>query len=365
MFWDGITGDGGPYSDDDVMDTCFRALLNSDGNRGVLYGWRDDLDIVTTVVDIATIMAGGAVIYGLVYDNTAPVNVDVSAYRGATCRIVVRRWWVGASQPPPGVLVEPLARIHLIDTIGGEAFQQVVGDVYDIPLYLVSVDGVGNVSIAAPGADQRDYCVYSSDSEWTNYVSNYITVANESVTTAKLVDQDRWVVRGAGTLQPDATNPATWTNLAPDYPFYAVRRDAWLFEDGVWREVWCSFRVPADCVTGNMEVFLWLTWYRDAADPTPGLQRWGFNAYSWRAGVQVGPQADLDDLDELYYDPWLVVEDGWHWIQARRFSLGTFTVVAGDLVNCSIYRDATVAIVDTSVAPGYLLMAEFKYTADS
>ena len=95
-FWDGqVLGDCGPYNQTHLCDQFFRAVLNGTGNRGVLKGWLNELEVTgtTTSVDVAT---GGAVIYGGLYENTASVSVSISTPSSGLSRIdriVVQRRW--------------------------------------------------------------------------------------------------------------------------------------------------------------------------------------------------------------------------------------------------------------------------------
>ena len=93
FFWNGVTvgdantwcvatADGVGYHMSNAtvvspwVDIVMRMLLNGTGNRGVLLGWLNAL-AVTGATSPVSVNTGGAVIYGLCYENDAAVTVTI------------------------------------------------------------------------------------------------------------------------------------------------------------------------------------------------------------------------------------------------------------------------------------------------
>src|SRR4030042_1908375 len=96
LFWDGaILGDCGPYTQAHLQDQFFRCLAGAYGNRAVVRGWRDELE-VSGISSPVTVAAGGAMVYGMFYDSDAASGVSVSTPSSGFSRydrIVLRRDW--------------------------------------------------------------------------------------------------------------------------------------------------------------------------------------------------------------------------------------------------------------------------------
>ena len=76
------------------VDVGLRMLFNGDENRGVLSNWLNELAVAGVATPI-TVATGGAVVYGMPYENTAIVNVAVPNPVTDTRQdtIVLRRDW--------------------------------------------------------------------------------------------------------------------------------------------------------------------------------------------------------------------------------------------------------------------------------
>lgn len=172
FFWNGVTtgdantwvvatADGVGYhmSNPTVVspwvDIVMRMLLNGTGNRGVLLGWLNDLE-VTGAASPVSVNTGGAVIYGLAYENDAAVTVDVPTPVSNTRydRIVVRRNWAAQEAR--------IGRIAGTEGAGAPAMTQSPAPdgsgLYDIPLATLEVDTLGNITVT----DAREYCTFST-----------------------------------------------------------------------------------------------------------------------------------------------------------------------------------------------------------
>lgn len=324
-FWDGsVTGDAVSITDDEFMGRFFRSLWNGTGDQGVLRGWLNELEVTDGGVDTATVDTGGSILYGIFHENDAALNVDIAAYRGGNCLIIVRASW--ATQT---------ARI-VARAVG--ALTQTAGVTYEIPLANVAIDGAGAITLIT---DTRDYCEYST--ELLSDVVESAHIQADAVTTAKLENQTRNVLREAGELEADVTNPATWAHNTTVVPYNCY----WEFDNAALNTVWATYRVPPDVTGAAMTVYIWLL-VNAVTD-----EFWGYSAWKAQPSAVLANQANTQVITETA---------GWDTIQ--RESIGTLTVAAGDILTIEIYRNGGHAS-DTSVTDSRLLAVEFEYTADS
>jgi hypothetical protein len=280
------------------------------------------------------VRSGAAIVYGLYYESDDVETITLPD--DDTSIVVVRRDWT-----------IPNARL----TYTSAPITQNPGTTYDIPLAQVVTLG-GNVMSVT---DLREFCEYSGQAQQSSVVTEYISTG--AITAAKLENQTRRVVRGGGALQPSYSWPATRTSYTRGtYPSDYFREDAWQFDDNYFRAVWTTFRVPEDFTGTTMEVFAYLTWDDETDVSVPRYQRWGFTCYASQPDVAFVPQSKTRNI--------LEVDPMWRWWYLGRFSLGTITVSAGDVVLFRLYRDGA-DLVDTSNNVGFLHLIEFEYTADS
>lgn len=340
-FWDGsTTGDAVSITDDELMNRVFRALLNGTGDQGVLQGWLNELEVTDGGVDTATVDTGGAIVYGFWYENDAALDVDIAAYRGGNCLIVARASWAAAT-------VRVVAR-----AVG--ALTQTAGVTYEIPLANVAINGAGAITLVT---DTRDYCEFST--EMLDGAVQTDSLVADAVTTAKLENQTRWITRGYGQFEPDATNPAT--AYAPGSTTYELPfRPMWGFSTGVSDTVWCTFRVPADISSATMDIYFWTISSSGYAKDV----RWEFSSWDAQASAVLVNQTGAATVS--YPDAWDPTIS-WLAIQSRytqRDQIGSITVTAGDIVHMEIFRNGAHGD-DTLGGEAYLFMMEAEYTADS
>jgi len=354
-FWDGTTGDASlaPYDDGELMGVFFRALLNGDGDQGVLRGWLNELEVTDGGVDTATVLTGAGLLYGYWYETDANVNVNINAYRGGNCLIIVRAVW--ATQT---------ARI-VARAVG--ALTQTPGVTYEIPLANVAIDGAGAITLIT---DTRDFCEFST--EMLPGAVDTTAIQDDAVTIAKITDQTRWITRGLYQWKADATNPATIAYGGNGYSggLWKPYHPYWAFTDGVSDTVWCTFEVPADITSATMEAFLW-----SERDPTfssaATAMRWAWSSWDAQPAAVLVNQTGAVTVNyprlviREYNDYGVPIAD-WnqHWRYAQRDSLGTFNALAGDLVHFELWRDGAHG-GDTFTGDGAMFMVEFVYTADS
>jgi hypothetical protein len=338
------------------MGVFFRALLNGTGDQGVLRGWLNELEVTDGGVDTADVDTGGAILYGIWHQSDAVENININAYRGGNCLIVVRASWAAQT-----------ARI-VARAVG--ALTQTPGVTYEIPLANVAINGAGAITLIT---DTRDFCEFS-----TEMLPNAVTedaIQADAVTTAKVLDVTRWVTRGLYQFKADATNPATisYSGNSITTGAWIPYKTYWSFTDGVSDRVWCTFQVPADIASATVEVFLW-------SERAPGYtsaataMRWAWSSWDAGAGAVLVNQtgaATVNYADRigaaLARGPvygWVFAYYNQHWRYSQRDSLGTITVNAGDIVHFELWRDGAHA-ADTFAGEGAMFMVEFAYTADS
>ena len=327
--WDN-PGDGDSpalgYGNALLCQVIFRMLFNGTGDQGVLRLWENELEVTDGGVDTATVDTGAAFTYGVWYENTSAVNININAYRGGNCLIVARAVW--ATQT-----VRVVAR-----AVG--ALTQTPGVTYEIPLANVAIDGAGAITLIT---DTRDYCEFSTIIPDGSIQSD--SLQTDSVTVAKMIDQDRWLTRGAGQCEADATNPATWTAAFGGSDGY---KNAWAFSAAADDYIWIAFRVPTDITSANLGIYL----YDSTA--AAGDVRWTYNLFQAAAG---GVLANASGAAVVTY----VTANG----DMPTYSLlVSRAVTAGDIVHIRIGREGT-HVTDTMLSSAYLSMIHLVYTADS
>jgi hypothetical protein len=312
------------YGHTEFMTEMFRMLWNGTGNRGVLQGWLNELEVTDGGGLNAAVDTGGAVVYGFGYENTTAVNVAMP--NNAVNHVVARCSWAAQT-------------VRLTQVA---ALVQNPGVTYDIPLATVTTVA-GAITLIT---DTREFCEFTTD-----LIDGIVEAAHiqaDAVTTAKLENQTRWVVRGAGELEPDATNPATWSNTSPA----GYLREHWSLAHNQTHTLWCTFRVPADISSATMTIYFWNVLESAAAS---GDIRWVWSSWDAQPSAVLANQTNGVTVSQTGRD----FSDG-----AYRDNMGTITVTAGDIVHVEIYRDGTVG-ADTEINPAMLFAVEFEYTADS
>jgi len=331
--WDNPgTGDspGGGYGNASLNQVIFRMLVNGTGNRGVFDGWLNELEVTDGGGLNAVVDTGAAMCYGVWYENDVAVNVAIG--NNTTEWVVVRASWA--------------AQTARLAAIAPGAFTQTAGVTYDIPLAQVTtVAGVITLIV-----DTREYCEFSTDIWPFGVTESHIQT--DAVTVAKMIDQERWIDRGSGTIQPDIANPCTWTNQNFSYPY----RDAWSFVDAAQSGGWVTFRVPADFTGANLEIHI----RTNRRFAVTGDVRWCYSAWVAAPSAVLANQAacTVVTYTGTAGNPsiWLVGN-----IDAL---IGTIAVAAGDLVHVHVYRDGGHG-TDNLAETAFLHLIRAEYTADS
>jgi len=139
--WAGIiTGDPGPYSDDQWSDLWRDFFLDDRTVQGVLKGILNELAVsgVVTPVSVAT---GGAIVDGKWYASTAIESVTIPTPGASTRidRIVLRKSWSAQTVR--------VTRIAGVEGGGAPALVQTDGTTWDIPLAQASITTGGAITV--------------------------------------------------------------------------------------------------------------------------------------------------------------------------------------------------------------------------
>lgn len=311
------------YGNDTLNQVIFRMLFNGTGNQGVLQGWFNDLEVTDGGGLNAAVDTGAAFCYGVWYENDAAVNVAIA--NNSTEWVVVRASWA--------------TQTSRLTAIAPGAFTQTAGVTYDIPLAEVTTVA-GAITLIT---DLRDYCAFSTV-VWPFGVTEDMLVA-DSVTTAKLIDQERWFQKGAGSLAPDGTNPATWT---------CVNSAIWVFQDAVTEATWVTFRVPTDISSANLDVDIWID--GGTATHSAGDVRWTYSIWQAASG---GVAANTTGVTIT-----TIPETGVFLGGFKIYTLVSQPVTAGDLVHLQFARTGGHA-ADTYTPNIWFFTMRCSYTADS
>lgn len=244
-----------------MVDLMFRALWNGDENRGVLKGWGNEL-VVTGAVSPVTVGTGGAIVYGMPYENTTtPVNVAIPSPTTDTRidRIVLRRDWAAQEIR--------VTRIVGIEGGGAPAITQSPAPdgsgIYDIPLAQCSITTGGAITVT----DEREFVLFGTgiadDAFGTTQLNNdSIDWADRATTTKRLFI-------GGGALRPMlAAGRFTYTVvgsiLMAGAPAWggAANEQAWRHTGTSHRGVIGTFQTPPDYASGDLQLYIW--WVNNA-----------------------------------------------------------------------------------------------------
>lgn len=262
------------------VDRMARALFNGSGNRGVLRNRGDELEVSATAGHSPVVIgSGAAVIEGLIYENTAPIEREIATPTlfPRQDRVVVRRDWTAQT-----------ARVCILtgkEGGGPPALTQSSAPdgqgIYDVPLatLLVQLDGAIVVT------DERQYCQFSLGASHGQVPSS--TLSDGAIEPRHRAVTTRQLFFGAGDLQPNVASSSfahTWT-LAYDTRLYrgsyyriyyctesyltadanvpawggAANYEAWRVQgSGSNKGLYLSFRLPTDYAYGFPEVYVWL-----------------------------------------------------------------------------------------------------------
>jgi len=308
-----------------------RMLYNGTLDQGVILGWLNDLEVTDGGGLNADVDTGAALCYGVWFENDAPETLVLAPNLAQT--VIVRASWAAQT-----------ARL----AVTAVALVQTPGVIYEIPLATLTT---GAAAITVGPTDVRDYCIPSTSLRDFGVTEDMI--ATDAATIAKVIDQDRWFLRGAGAFVPDGTNPATWTNFAAYARFI---RDEWTFSDAASDAMWCTIQVPADIVSANLTIYLWYTGITPLAS---GDIRWTYSIWQAGAGAiaanSTGAIVVAGDINlNMWSSPVYLYQE----------ILVAQPVTAGDVLHIQLARDG-IHGADNYAGDAIASGLYFYYTADS
>ncbi len=151
--WSGIvTGDSGPYSDDQWTDIFKTALASVIASQGVFQEQLNEFDITSVAATPVSVQSGRAAVNGIWYESDASTSltiVNATAGNVKVDRIVARADWV-------------LQTVRLVVVAGANvaanpvptALTQVDGTTWELPLWQIHVTDAGVLSFFA---DDREF----------------------------------------------------------------------------------------------------------------------------------------------------------------------------------------------------------------
>ena len=368
FFWNGVTvgdanewcvatADGVGYHMSNAtvvspwVDIVMRMVLNGTGNRGVLLGWLNAL-AVTGAASPVSVNTGGAVIYGLCYENDAAVTVTIPTPTSNTRydRIVVRRNW--------STQEARITRIAGTEGGGIPAMTQSPAPsgsgLYDIPLATLEVDTLGNITVT----DAREYCTFSTV-PGDGTIETAHLVAEGADLTARSTRADSFFL-GAQDLEPFA-EPADHPGAPPAFSYSdGVNTTITIEELMTWNgalppgydahnaaydsAVGGVFKVPDNLAGTVLTAYLWHTPLQASC------------TYYWRTSYQVWAASGLCRYYGTYYDSYFtgtkVVNQAYRELAASLSELS-----AGDLVYYFVNEYNS-----SGTDRGRVLGVEFTYT---
>ena len=261
-FWDGTAlGDAVAVGQTHLHDQFFRSIINGNGNRGPLLGWRDDM-LVSGASSPITVAAGGGCVYGMLYDADEAMSVSVPTPSSGFSRydlVVLRRDWS----------VQTVRVARVAGTAGMApavpSLTQTAGTIWEVPLATVLIDSAATITLT----DTREFCAFTT--EWPANVVEPGMFMEGAVTAAKIPDRTRYDLKGAGQIEPDSANPCTWVAGAT--------YDYWQFADAAQNDGWVYFMVPTGDTGTGVDIYLWTVPNVNGAGAGAENAQWDYNFY--------------------------------------------------------------------------------------
>ena len=271
------------------VDVGLRMLLNGDDNRGVLSGWLNELAVTGVATPIA-VDTGGAIVYGMPYENTSSVNVAVPSPTTDTRQdyIVLRRNWADQEIR--------ITRIAGVEGGSAPAITQSPAPggtgVYDIPLATISVTTGGVITVT----DAREYC------EFTTVIGDdMLATGNLQNDCVDWTDRETRTCRlflGGGDLEPllgsfsytassyvVSTGAPTWNG--------AANEEGWTLTGSAYEGVYGMLHLPPpNWAYGDITSYIWWvenagvasTFYLRSTFQLLGIERASSYDYNYHAG---------------------------------------------------------------------------------
>ena len=363
-FWDGTTGDGGTYSSTELMDYVFRAIFGTPGsgvdpatmNRGVLYGWLNQLRVIDGGANTAIVDTGGAINCGLFYENTSPLSVNIPN-GPRTDLLVLRRSWAGQT-----IRVTRVA-----------AMTRNFGVTYDIPLAQIVVGGGGGLTIT----DMREFCQFSFMPGEASIWNSDLEIGTGLITAAKLDNQTRSHFHGVGMarIEDDVSTPifnsedysAVPGESTVNIPQWDPNNIGWRCETTDTSALWITDRLD-DLAGASASVYVWNTPAVDEGGrrippQSTGSVVWGYQAWVGSNGAARATPSGftvVDNANRLELGPL----DTRQALRMYRDLVATISCTANDLIHLRVFRNGGHAS-DTCNLPTRWMGIELEYEADS
>lgn len=284
------------------VDIMMRAILNGTGNRGVLLGWLNELE-VTGVASPLSVNTGAAIVYGLYYENDAALNVTVDTPTSdvRVDRLVIRRDWTAQT-----------ARVTLLEGVEGAGAAPAMtqspapdgSGVYDIPLATLEITTGGVITVT----DAREFCEFSLEPADDAFGTTHLV--NESVDWAARETRTKKFFLGGGDLEPAVgsskfstdSGPFWRTNTAAATTWGAAAAsiEGWQISTLVSAEetgAYAAFKVPPDWAGGDITIYVW--WVDDCGNALTFQIHTCCQLY--RDGVDISYQYTNSDIDNITY----------------------------------------------------------------
>lgn len=239
------------------VDRGLRMIYNGDENRGVLKNWENELE-VTGVATPVSINTGGAIVYGMPYENaTVPVTVAVPSPTSDTRQdyIVLRRNWADQE-----------IRITRIAGVEGGGIPSLTQSpapsgtgIYDVPLATLSVTTGGVITVT----DAREYCLFGGEPGDDSMDTTQLT--NSSIDWADRETRTKRFFLGGGCLEPMTSGGLFWYNYTSYITTTGIptwgggaNTEGWQINAATYEGVVGRLSLPfPDWVSGAIASYIW------------------------------------------------------------------------------------------------------------
>ena len=211
--WGGtVTGDAGPYTDDDWSDMFRKLFMFDRTTQGVLAGYANEL-IVTGASSPVSVDTGAAMVDGKFYESTSVETFTISTPSASTRvdRIVLEKDWTAQTVR--------LARVDGVEGAGVPALTQSDGSTWQIPIYQVSITTGGVITLTddrsylSPAGVPVNSVFYTSAGSAPNGFSEYTTARGRMIVGLPSGGTNQGTVGTALTDLQDKTHDHTYTTV--------------------------------------------------------------------------------------------------------------------------------------------------------
>jgi hypothetical protein len=238
------------------VDRGLRMLYNGDENRGVLKNWGNELAVAGVATPV-TVDTGGAIVYGMPYENTVSVNVAVPSPTSDTRQdyIVLRRNWADQEIR--------ITRIAGVEGGGVPALTQSPAPsgtgIYDIPLATLSTTTGGVITVT----DAREFCLFGGEPGDDSLGATQLT--NSSIDWSDRETRTKRYFLGGGCLEPMTNGGVFWYNGTSSVTTTGIptwgggaNTEGWQINAATYEGVIGRLSLPfPDYVSGSIASYIW------------------------------------------------------------------------------------------------------------